>query len=765
MQQNNEFYEDEVIEGFYVPSMVKKAWGAQLDVLWEFDKICREHDIPYFADWGSLLGAIRHQGYVPWDDDIDISMRRNDYNRFLKYAEDELPSGFKVMNYKNTEGHLFFVARVVGKPRICFEPDHLERFHGFPYIVGLDLFILDNVAKDREVEKLKAKKAEYIITVADKILDGSIEKNEIERSLQKAEEYSKASIDRKLRGEALRVRMYELAEMIFASIPDEESDALVQMMPFGMYGRSLYIPKEYYENTVRLPFMDTTISVPAAYDAVMGMKFGNYLQIKRKWDGHDYPFFDGQHKDLLKVLDFEYPAYKVGIEDFYSRKESDEPSGFKAISRAYMKIIKEMVLQIPADINLCVDLQQAALELGNYIEDIKGEGSRCVSILEELCEESYQVFTNGADIAKTLAIVAKLEKVLEEEFLSERLVLFMPFAAKYWPSMEKLHNRYSQMEGVTTKVMPIPYYYKAYDGSFGEEVFDIDKYPTELELLDYKSFNLVENHPDVVVIQNPFDEWNTVFSVSKEYYSKNLLKCTDELVYIPFFKTYDFVWEQGPDYHNMDYYVNVPGIINADKVLLPSDQIKETYIHKLLEFANEEGNSELKSLLEKKLIVDVDIYKDEEIISREEALKQFIKGYCNDVKADAFEEEVRNKKIILYFNSLSIFAQYEEKAVDKIRRCLDVFKSNKDKITVIWISDNMENENAKAFSEELRREISGLQRDYEEYKDGILYAGQIRKKDYDLLIKFCDAYYGDPAFGAMKFSLEHKPVMVENIEV
>ncbi|MBR6159104.1 MAG: LicD family protein [Lachnospiraceae bacterium] len=62
---NPEFYEDEVIEGFYVPSMLKKAWGAQMDVLKETDAICKRHDIPYFADWGTLLSAIRHGGYIP----------------------------------------------------------------------------------------------------------------------------------------------------------------------------------------------------------------------------------------------------------------------------------------------------------------------------------------------------------------------------------------------------------------------------------------------------------------------------------------------------------------------------------------------------------------------------------------------------------------------------------------------------------------------------------------------------------------------------
>ena len=284
---NNEFYEDEVIEGFYVPAMLKEAWGAQLDVLNEVDRICRRHDIPYFADWGTLLAAIRHNGYIPWDDDLDISMRRKDYERFLRAAEDELPEGFKVMNYRNHPGHHFFVARIVGKPRICFEEEHLTRFHGFPYIAGIDLFVLDNVCRDRNKEHIKAVTAEFVVTVADSIADGKVSAAEAEEMLRQCESYTGRKINRALSGEDLRIELYALTEALFASIPDEEADALVQMMPYGMYGNRSYIPKEYYSRAVRLPYMDTTMCVPLCYDAVMRMKFGDYMHINKTWEGHD----------------------------------------------------------------------------------------------------------------------------------------------------------------------------------------------------------------------------------------------------------------------------------------------------------------------------------------------------------------------------------------------------------------------------------------------------------------------------------------------
>ena len=66
MKIQDSFLEPEVRDGFYIPSEVKQAWAVQLDLLAEIDRICKKYDIPYFADWGTLLGAVRHGGFIPW---------------------------------------------------------------------------------------------------------------------------------------------------------------------------------------------------------------------------------------------------------------------------------------------------------------------------------------------------------------------------------------------------------------------------------------------------------------------------------------------------------------------------------------------------------------------------------------------------------------------------------------------------------------------------------------------------------------------------
>ena len=653
-----EFYEDEVREGFYVPSMIKKAWGAQMDVLNETDIICRRHNIPYFADWGTLLATIRHSGYIPWDDDLDISMRRKDYERFLKYAEEELPEGFKVMHFKNHPGHHFFVARIVGKPRICFEEDHLKRFHGFPYIAGIDLFVLDNACTDRKKEKLKSKMAEFVLTVADNIADGATTGNEAKELLKQCEDYTGKKIDKSLSGEDLRIAMYTIVESIFASIPDEESDALVQMMPFGMYDRGLYIPKEYYRDTVRLPYMDTTMPVPLCYDAVMRQKFGNYMQIRKNFGGHDYPFFYGQHRDFVSVLDFEYPAYKATKADIVSPRPKE-----------------------PSD--------------------------------EKSCD-----------------------------------VVFMPFAAKYWKYMEPLYRHYMDDPGYDVYVVPIPYYYKTWDGSAGEEVFDPGAYPEDVEILDYRIVDLPATHPAKIIIQNPFDEWNTVMTVHPGLYSANLRPICEELVYVPFFVTDDFTKESEKNYINMDSYVCMPGVINADRLILPSDTLKETYIEKLMEFTDSVGDEEVRAALDRKI----------------EVSPQFVyeRGKPVDKEESAVNNPADSKKRIIFFTTISMLAENEISAIDKINSVIDTFNENRDRIEVTWISQCCSDLSVvgKNTAEGYKKALSR----FKELGLGSCIKDLPTSENRAYALSH-DAYYGDPSSLALEFFYEHKPVMIQNPKI
>ena len=96
-------FNDEIREGFDIPEMMKRYWAGQLKVLNVIIQLCDKHHISWLLDYGSLIGAVRHGGYIPWDDDFDICMLRHDYEHFVAVAE-ELPAGYQLlMIEKNPE--------------------------------------------------------------------------------------------------------------------------------------------------------------------------------------------------------------------------------------------------------------------------------------------------------------------------------------------------------------------------------------------------------------------------------------------------------------------------------------------------------------------------------------------------------------------------------------------------------------------------------------------------------------------------------------
>lgn len=94
---------------------LRKAQLRMLEILIAVDKICRKHNIPYWLDWGTLLGAVRHGGFIPWDDDVDISMMKEDYDRFLAIAPDELPDQFALQNLSTEKYYPHLFSKIVDK--------------------------------------------------------------------------------------------------------------------------------------------------------------------------------------------------------------------------------------------------------------------------------------------------------------------------------------------------------------------------------------------------------------------------------------------------------------------------------------------------------------------------------------------------------------------------------------------------------------------------------------------------------------------------
>lgn len=84
-------------------STLRKAQLRMLDILVEIDKICRRHEISYWIDFGTLLGAVRHKGFIPWDDDLDITILQKDRRKLCRYLKEELPDRYYLFDNNNTD--------------------------------------------------------------------------------------------------------------------------------------------------------------------------------------------------------------------------------------------------------------------------------------------------------------------------------------------------------------------------------------------------------------------------------------------------------------------------------------------------------------------------------------------------------------------------------------------------------------------------------------------------------------------------------------
>ena len=148
------FFKEEVRNGYKISASMKKVWAVELDLLNEFAKVCKKHDIRFFAAGGTLLGAVRHKGFIPWDDDVDVCMPREDYNKIFSILQ------------KTFENDKNFYLR----ERDLKDNNFQIRIRHRQINIGLDIFPVDCYYKSDLTEKEK-EEANKKISLALKILN------------------------------------------------------------------------------------------------------------------------------------------------------------------------------------------------------------------------------------------------------------------------------------------------------------------------------------------------------------------------------------------------------------------------------------------------------------------------------------------------------------------------------------------------------------------------------------------------------------------
>lgn len=736
---DDSYLEDEIRDGFYIPSMTKRTWAMELTVLDLIDSICSKHNITYFADWGTYLGAIRHKGFVPWDDDLDICMHRNELNKFLAVAKEELPEGYSVMSFHNNDYSWKFIYNIVPNDHMCFTSEYLKSHYSFPYIVAIDIFIIDNISDDDSIEQSRNEQVKRLLNEADKI------------SLSEHSEPDKLN---KMRA------LYDEAEKFLQLENEHDTKRVVQKVPWGVYHNRTY-DKSDFMNAVRVPFEMTSVPVPLCFNKILSSKYGNFMNIVFGGGGHNYPYYIGQKKALKE--DFDYPAiYKFSESDLLSN-EKDYSASLKVIAaemKEYLadsvEIIHEILLSKDSSlsyediITYLSELQNNIVSFGTLTESIKGEDCKTVKLLEQYLEVIYKVakYVQKFDENKYAEcdeevkdIFASISEAIDSEIVNRRSVLFLPVKAKHFSSMRMAYEMETATPDTDVYVMPLPYYYKEYDGSFKDEMhIDTEEFiKANIPVTDYSRFDLSLLCPEKIYINSAYDEYNMAVSVDTRFYARNVKKYTEKLIYIPYFKLMEFDRANYPCWYNMQYYCTVPGVVMADKVYVQSDNTRKVYIDKLNEWVGDEKYTEI---WEQK----IDVYDD---------------GF-----EEHSEDELRDagsKKTIVWFVSAGSLAEFGDKYIEKAYRNLNVFALSKDKLKVLLISEPFLDEMIKTYSDELYKKWTGFIDEFNRSGIGEV-VSQVEEKSVEALLK-ANAYYGDPSYICKDFILMKKPVMLQNVEV
>ena len=287
------YYEDEVREGFYVPAIMKRNWAAGIEVLMELNKICTKYGLQWFLSYGSLIGAVRHKGYIPWDDDLDIMMKRKDFNE-LKKHKDEFPEGYVIACIQDMDDYDSPMATVNVDMAGILTPEQMVRYHGFPYNVGVDIFMLDEVSDDTERE---SERMEYIYRFLD--LKKRLLESDIKDRIGIIDEFSSKYGLKIDCTKSITHQIYKSIDEAASRFSGEKSKYLVYMDDYMQFGTAIF-DAEVFEKTIGMRFEKVMLPVPLYYEIPLRDTYGDYNKIEMGTAFHDYPNFIKWEKQIRK---------------------------------------------------------------------------------------------------------------------------------------------------------------------------------------------------------------------------------------------------------------------------------------------------------------------------------------------------------------------------------------------------------------------------------------------------------------------------------
>ena len=277
---NPSFLKKEIRSDFLVDEKRKKVWAVELEMLERFDQVCKMHGLTYWAFYGTLLGAVRHQGFVPWDDDIDLVMFRDDYERLKTVASREFREPYFFQD-AYTDRRIWALSKIRDSRTTGIEFRELRDMHQGIFI---DIFPLDSVADGIHQEFEGTRKTQELLwsIVTDPINVLLCLKQELVDGKRTIEEL-RVFLDIARKDVRERFRLFEEFNLNHFGESEDVNYIIYDLIPSNYKS----IKRQWFRETIYLPFEHIHIPVPIDYDKILIQCYGNYHQYVRGGTAHE----------------------------------------------------------------------------------------------------------------------------------------------------------------------------------------------------------------------------------------------------------------------------------------------------------------------------------------------------------------------------------------------------------------------------------------------------------------------------------------------
>ena len=685
MYSEIEKYQNEVRSGFFIPALLKRAWNAEIGILKYVDKICKDHNISYFLDYGTLLGAVRHGGFIPWDDDIDIGMLREDYNRFRDYMISNPDSDYKADCFQNNEKNDDYLMRILTKGGVSSDDDHMDKYGGFPFVAGIDIFPYDYLPKNEEEQKELINDIAYALESLELIESKDIP-IDFEERIENIERICHSKIDR---NKNLVCQIRQLIENRMSDCDEKNSREVAIMVEWLKNSKNKY-DKEIIRNTVYIDFEDIKLPVISKYEHKLFIDYGEYSDIYMDFAGHGFPYYEETIKNIEKNKE-DLPSYNLNRFQFdNSCFIREEPVKKNNIKESYYELYNS-ISQITAlsyrlihagEIGNVFEIlekaQDISVALGKRLETgLLNNRKEAVRLLERYCEELF-VIACGLEsdnrqqveegFKETIDCLESVKKTIDSGHFEEKKRI--AFIFEHEKDLSVLKDYYEALQDDQSKelyLIPVPYFLYTNRMEKGELCFDFSDFESYYPIYDYTSFDFENEYFDEIYYSNAYEEYDWGSFIAPMFFSRKLQTISPLIHFVQTNEVFDFPANNNRMMYCIRDYACNPGVVNADEILVQSDCMRERFIEILSNMSGTKFRNKWEYKVKSK------------------------KTIINENNQEESNNIVKNSLRILYYIN---FSQLKTYSFLKLRQIEEIMEKHKNDEVTLCIEDTVkENRN------------------------------------------------------------------------